>query len=165
MTRILWKDREFEVKNLKLENGILSGTVNGETISLTVTTNSDGNILSAETKDGEIMPVAAVNSGEFTWVQWNGQGEQFRFGRGREGGFGEEESDGNIKAPMPGKILELMAGPGDKVEKDQVLVLMESMKLQVEIRCPFDGQVASCSVSVGEMTDGGTPLMEIRPLS
>jgi len=35
------------------------------------------------------------------------------------------------------------------------------MKLQVEIRSPFDGTVASCPVSVGDMVDGDSLLMEI----
>lgn len=163
MTRILWNEQEIELKNLKLENNVLSGTVNGETVTLPVMTDETGRVVAATNADGRTMPVFVATKGEHTWIQWKGKTESVRFSRGREGSAGETESDGSVKAPMPGKILELMARSGDTVEKDQVLVLMESMKLQVEIRSPFDGTVNSCPVSVSDMVDGDSLLMEITP--
>jgi biotin carboxyl carrier protein len=160
MTRILWNGQENDLKSLKLENGVLSGVVNGETVTLSVMTDPDGRIASAIV-NGRPEAVFAATKGEHTWLQLDGQVQLFQFSRGREGASSEHESDGSVKSPMPGKILELMAGVGDSVEKDQVLVLMESMKLQVEIRSPFDGTVASCPVSVGDMVDGDSLLMEI----
>ncbi len=161
MTRILWNEQEFELKNLKLENDILSGTVNGETISLPVVTDKTGRIISAANSDGLPMPVLAATKREYTFVQWKGKVEKITFSRGREGNAGETEGDGSVTAPMPGKILELMAKAGDIVEKDQVLVLMESMKLQVEIQSPIDGVVGDCPVSVGDMVDGDSLLMQV----
>lgn len=163
MTRILWNGQENELKSLKLETGMLSGVVNGETITLPVMTDPDGRIASAIV-NGKPEAVFAATKGEHTWLQLGGRGQRFQFSRGREGAGSEHESDGSVKSPMPGKILELMAGEGDSVEKDQVLVLMESMKLQVEIRSPFDGTVNSCPVSVSDMVDGDSLLMEINPL-
>ena len=160
MTRILWNGQENELKSLKLENGILSGVVNGETVTLPVLTDPDGRITGA-VLNGRPEAVFAATKGEHTWLQLDGQAQLFQFSRGREGAGSEHESDGSVKSPMPGKILELMAGEGDSVEKDQVLVLMESMKLQVEIRSPFDGTVNSCPVSVGDMVDGDSLLMQV----
>ncbi len=161
MTRILWNGQENELKNLKLEKGILSGEVNGKIFSVAVVTDREGRVVAARTVNGQTLPVSGVTKGEHTWLQWEGVLTRVEFSRGRESGTGEEAGDGSITAPMPGKVLELKAAPGDKVEKDQVLVLMESMKLQVEIRSPFDGTVKTCSVSVGDMVDGGSLLMEI----
>ncbi|NOZ12508.1 MAG: hypothetical protein GXO69_02525 [Acidobacteria bacterium] len=163
MTRIVWNEQEFDLKNLKLEHGTLSGTVNGEAVSLSVVTDENGRIIAAGTTGGRAVPAAAVTDGEYTWVQWRGRTEKITFNRGRDAGAGETGGDGSVKAPMPGKILELMAESGGTVEKDQVLILMESMKLQVEIRSPIDGTVGNCPVSVGDMVDGDALLMEIVP--
>ncbi|NOY22090.1 MAG: hypothetical protein GXO70_01085 [Acidobacteria bacterium] len=164
MTRILWNGQENELKSLKLENGILSGVVNGEPVTVSVMTNPEGRIAAA-ILNGKPQAVSAVTSGEHTWLQLGGQVQRFQFSRGKELAVGEQGSDGNVKSPMPGKILELKAGVGDAVEKDQVLVLMESMKLQVEIRSPFDGTVESCPVSVGDMVDGDSLLMQVNAAS
>ncbi len=163
MTRITWNKEEFDLKNLKLENETLSGTVNGEAVSLSVVTDENGRIIAAGIDGGRAVPVAAVTDREHTWVQWQGRSEKITFSRGRDAGTGETGGDGSVKAPMPGKILELMAESGGTVEKDQVLILMESMKLQVEIRSPIDGIVDNCPVSVGDMVDGDALLMEIIP--
>ncbi len=165
MTRMLWNGQEFELKNLKLENGVLSGTVNGEAVTLPVVVGAEGRVVAATSGDGRTMPVFGATKGEYTWIQWRGKAKNIGFSRGREGTGGETESDGSVKAPMPGKILELMAKSGDTVEKDQVLVLMESMKFQVEIRSPFDGTVATCPVSVGDMVDGDSLLMQVDAAS
>lgn len=58
--------------------------------------------------------------------------------------------DGAIRAPMAGKIVRVNVEPGTKVEKGQVLVILEAMKMEHEITARVTGTVASVSAKVGD---------------
>ena len=68
----------------------------------------------------------------------------------------------NIKAPMPGKILEVLAKNGQKVEKGDALVIMEAMKMEYTLKAPRSGRVKGLSAKVGEQVSDATPLLEIE---
>ena len=63
-------------------------------------------------------------------------------------GEGEE-----IKAPMPGKILEIRVKEGDSVNEGDVLLILEAMKMENEIMAPVSGVVKGIYVSTGQMVD------------
>jgi len=58
--------------------------------------------------------------------------------------------DGAVRAPMAGKIVRVNVAPGAKVEKGQVLVILEAMKMEHEIVARGPGTVAAVSVKVGD---------------
>ncbi|MDD6841395.1 MAG: biotin attachment protein, partial [Spirochaetales bacterium] len=66
-----------------------------------------------------------------------------------------------VKAPMPGLALRFNVKVGDAVKKDQVLCVMEAMKMENEIYSPCDGTVASISVNQGDQLQGGDVIMTI----
>jgi biotin carboxyl carrier protein len=51
--------------------------------------------------------------------------------------------------PMPGKVLELRVKDGDRVEKGQVLLVLEAMKMRNEVASPAAGVVAGLAVAAG----------------
>jgi biotin carboxyl carrier protein len=51
--------------------------------------------------------------------------------------------------PMPGKVLELRVKEGDRVEKGQVLLVLEAMKMRNEVASPAAGVVAGLAVAAG----------------
>jgi len=55
-----------------------------------------------------------------------------------------------LKSPMPGVIIELCVEAGQEVTQGQVLLILEAMKMQNEIRAEGDGTVKSVKVSVGD---------------
>lgn len=55
-----------------------------------------------------------------------------------------------VKAPLPGIILQVMVKPGDKVTKGQKLLIMEAMKMENEIKAEQDGEIVSVKVSNGQ---------------
>ena len=55
-----------------------------------------------------------------------------------------------LKAPMPGLIVSVPIHEDQIVEKGQILVILESMKMQNELRAPFSGTVARLKVKAGE---------------
>ena len=66
-----------------------------------------------------------------------------------------------VKAPMPGLVLRINAKVGDAVKKDDVIMVMEAMKMENEIYAPCDGVVSSIPVSQGQQLQSGETLMTI----
>ncbi len=65
-----------------------------------------------------------------------------------------QAADGEVKAPMAGKVLDVLVASGDSVEEGQVLAVVESMKMQLEARAPLAGIVASVLVEPGQVLEG-----------
>ncbi len=78
---------------------------------------------------------------------------------GPEGGASGEEE---IRALMPGRVVEVRVAEGDSVAEGQVLIVLEAMKMQNEIRAEGAGIVTRCAVSAGEAVDGGALMVVIR---
>jgi|SRR5262252_5540630 len=68
----------------------------------------------------------------------------------------------NIVAPMPGKIVRILAQAGDQVEVGAGIVVVEAMKMQNELKSPKAGQVAAIKVEVGTTVNGGDVLAVIE---
>lgn len=75
----------------------------------------------------------------------------------------EEESGGGgvVTAPMPGRVVRLLAEKGDSVRKGAGLLILEAMKMENEIQSPSDGIVEEVLVSAGQTVDSGADLMRI----
>ncbi|MDT0594186.1 acetyl/propionyl/methylcrotonyl-CoA carboxylase subunit alpha [Glaciecola petra] len=69
---------------------------------------------------------------------------------------------GDILAPMNGTIVSINVAPEQNVEKDQVLAIVEAMKMEHSLKAPFDGQIAECYGAVGERVDGGSVLLSMK---
>jgi acetyl/propionyl-CoA carboxylase alpha subunit len=81
----------------------------------------------------------------------------------RRGRAAAAEGSADILAPMPGAILEVLVAEGDRVERNQTVVLMESMKMELVISAPRDGIVRRVSVRPGEQVERGMRLLELAP--
>lgn len=68
---------------------------------------------------------------------------------------------GSLKAPMPGKILDIMVEVGDIVTKDQPVAILEAMKMENELKSPMDGVVESINATVGDSLEKNASIMEI----
>jgi acetyl-CoA carboxylase biotin carboxyl carrier protein len=64
-------------------------------------------------------------------------------------------------SPSPGAAA--FVAPGDRVEKGQVICIVEAMKLMNEIESDATGEVVRCLVSNGQPIEFGQPLFAIRP--
>jgi len=72
---------------------------------------------------------------------------------------GDETSGGGLAAPMPGKVVALLAKPGVKVAKGTPLLVMEAMKMEHTITAPSDGQVDSFHFAAGDQVAEGAALL------
>lgn len=66
-----------------------------------------------------------------------------------------------IKAPMPGVIVSIPVQEGQKVAKEDIVVVLESMKMQNEFKTPKDGIVSSVRVSPGDKVDQNAIMVTI----
>ncbi len=78
--------------------------------------------------------------------------------RGRHGGALEAEGRQEIVAPMPGKIVRVLAEQGAAVETGQGLLVIEAMKMQNEIKSPKKGTLERLLVKEGQAVNAGEPL-------
>jgi biotin carboxyl carrier protein len=63
-----------------------------------------------------------------------------------------------IQAPMPGKIVRLLASPGEQVRAGQGLVVIEAMKMENELRAPRAGTLREVKVCEGQAVETGALL-------
>jgi geranyl-CoA carboxylase alpha subunit len=74
-------------------------------------------------------------------------------------------ASGDILAPMPGAVLEVLVAEGDRVEQNQTVVIMESMKMELVITASRGGTVRRVAVVPGQQVERGMRLLELAPES
>ena len=71
-------------------------------------------------------------------------------------------STGALPAPMTGVVKEIKVGPGHTVEEGQVVLIMEAMKMDIDVPSPLAGIVAEVSVKPGDTVNAKQQLMVIH---
>jgi glutaconyl-CoA/methylmalonyl-CoA decarboxylase subunit gamma len=67
-----------------------------------------------------------------------------------------------VKAPIVGTIVQIKVAPGDIVSVNQVLLVMEAMKMETNVASPLAGKVKAIRVSPGEAVKAGQVLVEFE---
>lgn len=82
----------------------------------------------------------------------------------KEMGFeiGSLKTVNNIKAPMPGLILEIEVSVGQEVKEDDTLLILEAMKMENVLTSPRSGIIKSISVKQGDAVDKNQMLIEFE---
>jgi len=76
-------------------------------------------------------------------------------------GAGQPEI-GVLESPMPGLVAELVVSTGQKVSRGETLLILESMKMQNELRAPRDAEVLEIMVKTGDRVKQKQALMKLR---
>ncbi|MEM1112634.1 MAG: sodium-extruding oxaloacetate decarboxylase subunit alpha [Pseudomonadota bacterium] len=66
-----------------------------------------------------------------------------------------------VPAPLAGNIFEVRVAPGDAVQAGDVLVILEAMKMETEVRAPRAGAIASVDVAVGDAVSVGDSIVSL----
>lgn len=66
-----------------------------------------------------------------------------------------------LKAPMPGLVVDVPVEAGDDVQEGQVLLVLESMKMQNELKSPREGVVSRVRVEVGDSVERQETLLSV----
>lgn len=78
------------------------------------------------------------------------------------GGGVAEGGEFNLKAPMPGLVVAIPVAEGQEIKKGQVLIILESMKMQNELKSPKDGVVERIRVKAGESVEQKQALLSVK---
>jgi biotin carboxyl carrier protein len=79
----------------------------------------------------------------------------------RSGGLDDGSGEVQIKAPMPGLVVAVKVENGQEVKAGQTIVILESMKMQNELKCPRDGVVNTIAVTAGQAVEKNKVMVKI----
>jgi biotin carboxyl carrier protein len=85
-------------------------------------------------------------------------GRRARHGDRQAGASGQQR----VAAPMPGKVVRVLAAVGDEVEPRQPLVVVEAMKMENELSVPRGGRVVDVAVQEGQSVEAGRLLVVVE---
>ena len=115
----------------------------------------------AVTLDGRRREWAYAQDGDVTRIGLDGRA----WGFAEEAALlraGDRDEAGSLSAPMPGSVLLVHARDGDRVAVGDVLVVLESMKMELQVVAPASGTVAHVAVAPGDRVAGGQLLVELE---
>jgi 3-methylcrotonyl-CoA carboxylase alpha subunit len=75
----------------------------------------------------------------------------------------EGAAHGGLLAPMPGRIIALLAEPGAKVEKGAPLLILEAMKMEHKLSAPSAGVVTAYRCAIDDQVTEGAELVDFEP--
>lgn len=111
--------------------------------------------------EGREYRVAVVRKGKSVWVGWPGGAHRVQSadsGRRVGGGPGHE---GDVVAPLTGRVIKVEVEPSQTVEPDQLLVVLEAMKMEYRLTAPKAGTISAVHCAEGDLVDQGTTLVEL----
>jgi len=160
-------------RNLLLRSGELTKTLGleyqstGWRLTLEEETTSatghfrSGAILAVELADRSFEVTVHAWAGALV-VFWNGQTHVFHTVDPTPTA-GETAAAAGVRAPMPGRILELIAVPGAPLAKGAPLLVLEAMKIEHTVLAPAAGVLQSFAVAVGDQVIEGAELVRFEP--
>lgn len=96
-----------------------------------------------------------------TLYQANVEDEREKRLRAASGGGVAEREEYHLKAPMPGLVISIPVREGQQIEKGDVLVILESMKMQNELKSPRAGTVARVRIENGDSVEQRQTLLSV----
>jgi 3-methylcrotonyl-CoA carboxylase alpha subunit len=112
--------------------------------------------------EDEVAEVSGFADGERVVVF--AEGQAYEFGLASRGtGTTHGLHDGEIEAPMPGKVTAVEVRQGEKVVNGQRLLTLEAMKMEHALTAPFDGTVTELNAKAGAQVTEGTLLVKVEP--
>ncbi len=109
--------------------------------------------------DGVQTSVSAVRLGSEIAVFSGGFTHHFKIVDPLAPRGAEEEAVGRLTAPMPGRIVQVLAEKGTAVKRGAALLILEAMKMEYTITAPSDGTVEDIRYAAGDVVDEGAELI------
>lgn len=112
--------------------------------------------------NGKVHNIVTAVDGNNVWVWVDGQVFQMERIDEDLDSAGSSDSENSIAAPMPGKVIKVVASVGDKVDEGAPILIVEAMKMEHMLRAPKGGEVISINCAEGDQVDAGVALAEIE---
>ncbi len=113
---------------------------------------------------------ARMNEGEDVYlVELSGdifeilvEDERTRRLAGLKGGAAAKAGEVIIKAPMPGVVIDVLVSQDQEVEPGDILLILESMKMQNEFKAPRGGKINTVRVTPGDKVEQNAVMLSIK---
>ncbi len=142
-------------------------TVDGEVINVDMQQTQDTTMYSTVI-DGQSYDIRMNEGDEVYLVQLSGaifevavEDERTRRLAGLKSSAAAMSGEVVIKAPMPGVVADVLVAPGQEIEQGEILIILESMKMQNEFKAPRAGTVHVVRVSPGDKVDQNGVMLTI----
>jgi biotin carboxyl carrier protein len=159
---VLLEGRTLRVEVRSLE-GRYSVTVDGRTLEVDYQETADG--FASLLIEGRSYELGVSRQGNAYSVAFPDDEVRLELVPAARGGLSAPRANGGqarILAPMPGKIVRVLVGPGDQVQAEQGLVVIEAMKMENELRAPRAGRVRETPVREGQTVELGAVLVVVE---
>jgi len=128
-------------------------------LTMAATARRDGSGTLTVDLDGTVSRVRVVRRGiEFT-VFGDGAAHRLVYRDALAPQAEEEIAGGRLTAPMPGKIVQVLAAAAAMVRRGQALIVLEAMKMEHTVSAPADGVVERVNYAVGDLVEEGAELI------
>ena len=125
------------------------------------------------TVDGEEFEVEIEYDGEEWGVTIDGKSFSIKFDQGarnplrapRERATRRVSGSGTISSAIPGKIVSIHVSEGEIVSEGDVVLVLEAMKMQNEIKATMGGVIRRVNCQSGDRVEANVPLIVIEPRS
>jgi len=112
--------------------------------------------------DGRPLTVSWADDGGRKWLSVGGCTYALDRPVSRSNGLaGGPAATAAVRAPMPAQVRAVHVAAGDSVSNGQVLLLLEAMKMEIQIKSPADGRIARLLVSPDQTVDRDQVLVEL----
>lgn len=111
--------------------------------------------------NGRTHRLAFARTAEGVWLGWPGRAKFFPRERpsARVAAGGPHRED--VRAPMSGRIVKVRVAPGDVVKENDLLVILEAMKMEYRLGAPHAGVVEVVDCREGDLVDLGRILVRM----
>jgi acetyl/propionyl-CoA carboxylase alpha subunit len=153
------EDLELEIENLRNGGGLrlhLKDSFSSSTVRLSA---SGGQM----DLSGSRTPFAFHREGSKIYLFFSGRNYVFEevlpFGQEE----GPQEGDGQVVSKMPGRIIKVAVKSGDPIGQGELVLIMESMKMENRILAAFKGKISELFVSEGDLVESDQVLLRMIP--
>jgi biotin carboxyl carrier protein len=146
-------------------SGGFKAIVDGKSECVQISRISDTNLVLID--GSRIRHIYAASDENKVYIHVDGKVVALEFAESDQKSFSRDSLDfgskDRIMTPMPGKIVKILVKEGDRVSSKQPLVIVESMKMENELRSPADGVVKSIHFGPGDLVGTDQPIIKIEP--
>jgi 3-methylcrotonyl-CoA carboxylase alpha subunit len=132
----------------------------GGTLQATCEAGADGEVLVV--LDGMRQSARVVRHGKELTVITRDGSHHLKLRDPLDLGGADVDFDRRVVAPMPGRVVKLLVGAGDKVKRGAPLILLEAMKMEHTLAAPSDGTVKDVFYAVGDLVEDGAELFDFE---
>lgn len=167
MYKAIVNEKQFEVE---LNDGENSGTINGTPFELDVLSVTKKSYHILENEKSHLVEVLEVNSeeksvelkidGQIYQVKLKDKYDELLTSLGMENLTSKKVKD--IKAPMPGLVIDVMVKPGDVIQEKDPILILEAMKMENVLKSPVEGVIKTVKVEKSNTVEKNEILIEFE---